>query len=96
MAIEIEGLWYSDEMGRPHLDLGADGSAIGSDGCNVIHSTYTREGSRVAVAPSLSTMKACVGVDTWLSKVATLDIEGREATVKNRAGETIGVLVREP
>ncbi|GAA4283119.1 META domain-containing protein [Brevibacterium daeguense] len=91
---EVVGRWVSDEPGDPHLVLDAEGKVKGSDGCNGINTTYTVEGNVVTLASRISTLRACVGVDTWLSGASTLRISGDEAAVFNRDGEEIGTLVR--
>lgn len=95
MATTIEGLWISDENGRPRLEFHADGTVAGTDGCNGIHTTFTLDGATATLAPALSTLKACTGVDTWLRAVHTVSLEGDELAVYDRAGAKIGRLVRE-
>jgi heat shock protein HslJ len=41
------------------LQLGADGSATGSDGCNRFSTTYTTSRSTISFEPAASTMMAC-------------------------------------
>ena len=88
------GTWASDEEGQPQLVLGEDLTVTGSDGCNGITTTYRLDGGAVEFDDFMSTLKACPGVDTWLSAVKTASIDGETMTVRNRAGDEIGVLQR--
>lgn len=71
-----------------------DGNLTGSDGCNGLHGSYSREGDTLTVRLGLSTLKACMGVDTWLRKVATATVAGDTLTVFDRTGSQIGILTR--
>ncbi|SDP13475.1 META domain-containing protein [Microbacterium testaceum StLB037] len=86
-----EGRWVG--QGPEFLTL-EDGVLTGSDGCNGLNGSYSREGDTLTVRLGLSTLKACMGVDTWLRKVATATIAGDKLTVFDRAGAEIGILTR--
>lgn len=88
------GTWKSDDAGEPHLTLDEDLTVTGSDGCNAIATTYVLSGDVIEFKSFLSTLKACQGVDTWLSAVNTASINGDTMTVLDSAGEEIGVLHR--
>lgn len=95
MAEALEGLWVSHENGRPHLDFRPDGTVAGSDGCNGIHTSYEVSEGVATLAPFLSTLKACGGVDTWLRKVHTVRTDEASLAVFDSEGTRIGSLVRE-
>ena len=88
------GTWRADSAGEPHLTLGDDLSVTGSDGCNAIVTTYALSNGVIEFTSFLSTLKACQGVDTWLSAVSAASVSGETMTVFNRAGDEIGVLHR--
>lgn len=91
---QVTGTWKSDEAGEPQLVLDDDLAVTGSDGCNRIVTTYELTDGVVKFASSLSTLKACEGVDAWLSALKTAKIDGETMTVLNAAGEEIGTLHR--
>lgn len=91
----VVGRWSSDEKGEPHLEFFEDGSVKGSDGCNGINTTYEQTDATITIEPAVSTLKGCPGVDTWLRKCRTLEINGSEMTVKNANDEEIGTLTRD-
>lgn len=93
---EVVGAWGSstEETGVPFLVLGEDMTAVGSDGCNAISTTYTVEGDTVTLEPFLSTLKQCIGVDQWLGGVSTLTLSGDEFIVLDKQGAEIGRLPR--
>ncbi len=91
---EAAGTWRSDEPGQPFLKLNAEGAAWGTDGCNGINTTYTLAGSTITLDPWFSTMRACMGVNTWLQNAHSCRIEGDSMRVCDRTGAEIGTLVR--
>lgn len=91
---EIVGPWSSDERGNPRLEFAADGTVVGSDGCNGINTTYTVEGDRVVLEQFASTLKACQGVDDWLRGVREVTLDGETLLVMNDSGTEIGSLKR--
>ena len=94
--LSIAGTWVADGRGDPHLVLGEDLTVKGTDGCNGITTTYRLQGEVVEFENFMSTLKACPGVDTWLSAVKTATVDGEKMTVLNKAGDEIGVLHRAP
>src|SRR5699024_10709974 len=72
-AADIEGVWGDDSTANtPYLDFTADQEVLGSDGCNALRGTYTLQDDAVHIELGLSTLKGCIGVDTWLRNVATV------------------------
>ncbi|GAB3617345.1 hypothetical protein GCM10027416_19020 [Okibacterium endophyticum] len=92
--VTVIGEWGSDEKGQPRLELYDDNTATGHDGCNGFSTTYELEGETATFGDLLSTMKACQGVDTWLSKMKTATLEGETLVIMNAKGEEIGTLER--
>lgn len=80
--------------GTEHLTL-RDGEVRGSDGCNGILGSYTEDGARLSFSLGIATLKACLGVDTWLRGIRSAEITGDTMIVFNRHGEKIGTLARE-
>jgi heat shock protein HslJ len=89
----IIGTWGSTATEQPHLVFD-DGQVSGSDGCNGISSTYTVDGPTITIKPFMSTLRGCIGVDTWLRSVSTVEIDGDALLVRNAAGDQIGTLDR--
>lgn len=91
----VVGRWSSDEKGEPHLNFTEDGKVGGSDGCNGIGTTYEQDGSTVTLTRFATTLKACMGVDTWLREARHLEIDGETMTVMNGDHKEIGTLTRD-
>ncbi len=79
--------------GTEHLVMN-DGEVRGSDGCNGILGSYSVDGDRLSFSLGIGTLKACLGVDTWLRRIRSAEISGDTMTVYDRAGERIGTLSR--
>jgi heat shock protein HslJ len=92
-AEAIVGTWGSTATEQPHLVFD-EGKVTGTDGCNAISSTYTVNGSTITVKPFMSTLRACVGVDTWLRALRTVELDGDAIIIRNAAGDQIGTLDR--
>lgn len=88
------GRWESPEVGAPCLVFAEHGTVTGSDGCNGIHSTYVATEEGAAIAPFVSTLKACIGVNTWLRGVRTVQLRGDTLIVDDVSGEKLGELQR--
>jgi heat shock protein HslJ len=91
----VVGTWSQDAPGEPHLAFTESGGVEGSDGCNGLGGTYTVDGDQVSVELGLSTMMACVGVDTWLHNIASATFDGDTMTVFDSSGAEIGQLQRD-
>jgi heat shock protein HslJ len=94
-AVDPVGRWTSPEAGDPYLEFLDDGSLEGSDGCNVIATTWEVEDDEIVIDSFMTTQKACSGVDPWLSKAATATIEGNVMKVEDSNGKVIGGLEKE-
>lgn len=94
MTAHIVGLWGEEEPRMPWLRFGEDGSLHGSDGCNELRGTYEVEDDRLVVSLGFHTLRACLGVDTWLAGIASAIVEGEILTVHDRAGREVGTLER--
>ncbi len=94
--IDVEALtserWYAAGQGDPFLEFSPEGAVSGTDGCNAIVSTWKAEGEEVVIAPFTTTQKACAGVDSWLSKVSKVQVDGDTMTVRDIEGNEIGEL----
>ncbi len=85
------GRWVG--LGPEFLTLENDVLA-GSDGCNGLNGSYSRDGDTITVRLRFSTLKAYIRVNTWLRQVSTATIAGDTLTVFDRAGSQIGVHTR--
>ena len=88
------GTWGSDGEGEPQLDLSADGSLSGTDGCNRLMGSWEADGADIDFAQTASTRMFCEGVDTWLSDLATATVTADVMTVFDDSGAQIGTLNR--
>lgn len=79
--------------GTEHLVM-KDGEVRGSDGCNGILGSYSVDGDRLSFSLGIGTLKACLGVDTWLRRIRSAAISGDTMTVFDRDGAQIGTLSR--
>ena len=86
--------WGSEDEGQPHITFAEDGSVSGSDGCNELAGSWTLTDDTIATDSLATTLKACEGVDTWLSGFATAVIDGDRLIVSGVEGEQIGELRR--
>lgn len=94
VVAEVLGSWGTDAAGEPYLEFTVDGAVKGSDGCNGISTSFTVDGDQIDLAEFMSTMKACDGVDGWLSSMRAVEVDGDVLVVKDRAGDKIGELGR--
>ncbi|MYM20387.1 META domain-containing protein [Brevibacterium sp. 5221] len=88
----ILGTWGSDEKGHPHLTFNADGSVEGTDGCNGIHTTFTKTDGGAELKPYMTTLRACVGVNSWLRNPRRAVLDGDELILFNAKAEKLGAL----
>ncbi|MGN7798845.1 META domain-containing protein [Leifsonia sp. 22587] len=88
------GSWGSTATGQPHLTITADGSFSGSDGCNELSGTGTVSGDTFTFGPFASTLKACEGVNPWLSRAHTAKVSGDELVVYANGGQKVGTLAK--
>ncbi|MGO4534679.1 META domain-containing protein [Leifsonia sp. 2MCAF36] len=90
----VVGRWGSTSSGQPNLDIQNDGTFSGTDGCNRLSGQGQIDGDQITFGAIASTLMACEGVDTWLSKAATGKASGSTMTILDKAGSTIGTLKR--
>lgn len=93
-ARRILGTWGNPAPQNPYLTFSADHTVKGSDGCNVLSSSYTMHGDTATISRMITTLMACPGVDPWLSKVRTVTVDGDQLVVRDSAGSKIGTLKR--
>lgn len=86
------GTWGDPDVA--YLELGEDGTLSGSDGCNRLSGTWRADGTAVTFVGVTVTLRACVDVDDWLSRLDTADVDRDSMTVFDPGGEQIGVLDR--
>lgn len=84
--------WTGAEESAPALAIYPDGVLHGFDGCNAFGGTYERDGDTLALTLGYGTLKACIGVDTWLRDAATATISGSSLEVFDATGAQIGSL----
>src|SRR5699024_11570669 len=65
-AVDPVGRWTSPEAGDPYLEFIDDGSLEGSDGCNVMETTWEAGTDEIVRDTFLSAQKACSGWDHLL------------------------------
>jgi len=90
----VVGTWGDTGKSKPHLVLSSDGTMTGNDGCNNISATFAVDGTAITFDPFSTTLKACFGVDTWLSAGHAAEVDGDEMIVTNIDGVQIGTLTR--
>ena len=92
---DVTGTWGTpDATGTPGLELNADESVTGTDGCNRMVGTWSLNGDTVEFGTFASTLMACEGVDTWLSGASTATVDGATMTIQDAGGDEIGTLER--
>ncbi|MGW9113312.1 META domain-containing protein [Microbacterium sp. NPDC055683] len=94
-AAALVGTWQSSEQAKPYLTFEEDGSFRGNDGCNGLSGTYDVDGDTVTLTAVASTLKGCIGVDTWLSKAVTVKVGTASLEVFDRSGDAIGSLAKD-
>ncbi|WP_166376044.1 META domain-containing protein [Aeromicrobium phragmitis] len=90
---DVSGTWGTEAARSPFLVLD-DGEFRGSDGCNRLHGTYEVDGDVVRFSSQLHTMMACPGVDSWLSRLATAEVDGDALVIFDHEEQRIGTLPR--
>ncbi|NYJ18932.1 META domain-containing protein [Glaciibacter psychrotolerans] len=96
-VVDPAGVWGNADpvTQQPYLAISADGSASGSDGCNMLQTEWTGSGQTMTFSSIIATTaKECTGVDTWLVRAAAAEIDGSTLIVRDAAGERIGILPR--
>lgn len=86
------GQWGGAAEYAPVLNFSDAGSFNGSDGCNTLSGEWTQERDVVTLENVATTLMACAGIDAWLSKASTVEVEGTSLRVFDAQGAEIGVL----
>lgn len=86
------GSWGSTDHGKPGLVIEADGSFSGTDGCNRLTGTGSIEGNSIVFGTIATTLMACEGVDTWLSRASRGLAGPHTLTIYDGTGSVIGTL----
>lgn len=96
---EFGGTWLTDDPEGAGFTLeqvdDGGGTLNGTDGCNGMGGDFFIDGDTARVDLGPSTLKGCVGVDTWLRGTATVVVDGDTMTVQDSNGEEIGTLTRD-
>lgn len=87
-----QGTWIGPEDTR--LELAADGTVTGSDGCNHLGGSWSQDGEDVVFSQMMSTLMACTDVNVWLVDPRTATIEGDTMHVFDAGGTELGELHR--
>ncbi|WP_104170046.1 MULTISPECIES: META domain-containing protein [unclassified Cryobacterium] len=94
-SADVTGTWGTpDASGTPGLELKADSSVTGTDGCNRLVGTWSMSGDTVEFGTFASTLMACEGVDTWLGGASTATVAGSTMTIQDADGDEFGTLER--
>ncbi|MBC7308436.1 MAG: META domain-containing protein [Actinomycetales bacterium] len=93
-GIDPVGAWGLAEPGQPSLELHPDGNFTGTDGCNRIGGSWRLDGDQVVFSDVFTTLMACEGVDTWLSRLATATVTEEFLVVRDQGASRIGTLQR--
>jgi hypothetical protein len=99
---ELTGRWVPAEPSGaqqpPHVELTADGTWTGSDGCNGSAGRWTAGADGILLATSgPATLMACVGmvgVPGWLGQAARAGFDGETLVLVDVAGNELGRLTR--
>ena len=94
----FEGRWQADDPEDAFVvftEVDEDGGTLsGSDGCNGVMGEFFIDGDTARVERGASTLKGCPGVDTWLSGIGGVVVDGDTMTVQDSEGEELGTLTR--
>lgn len=93
-ALDAVGLWGTKTQGEPWLEIAADGSLVGHDGCNHLGGSWTQNLDRITFGAMRSTMMFCEGVDTWLTAADHAVLIDGKLEVRNSLGNAVGTLSR--
>lgn len=88
------GFWGTDGAGEPSLELAADGTVSGTDGCNQLVGGWELADGQLKFGDLASTLMACEGVDTWLSGASFAFLQAGTMTVYAEDGMQLGQLTR--
>jgi heat shock protein HslJ len=90
----LVGTWTEPRASEPpFLSLEEDGTFVGSDGCNSLGGTWmSSDDEQVVFGEISSTEIACPGIDTWLSQLASAEVQADVMTVRSMDDTVIGRL----
>lgn len=90
------GTWTGEAAGGkvPTLELAADGTMSGNDGCNNLHGSWSVSDGVLMFGPIASTRMACEGVDPWLANVTSASLDGDDLVFRGMDDELLGTLTR--
>ena len=87
------GYWVESRTpDSPFLSIRADRSYSGNDGCNVITGRWTSTGDSIRLIPGATSLKACEGVDQWLSEAVLGRVQRDVMTLEGANGDVLGQL----
>lgn len=91
----VLGTWSSAENGDAHLTFRENATYVGNDGCNALNGSYDTADETISLKPNITTLKACIGVDSWLFGAHTASLSGNSLIVFSKDGTEIGTLTRQ-
>ena len=95
----FEGRWVAEDPDDAFLEFTevdeGGGTMGGSDGCNGLQGEFHIDGDTAEVDRGAGTLKGCPGVDTWLSGVTVVEVDGDTMHIQDDEGEELGVLTRD-
>ncbi len=91
---DVVGQWGGATDDSPVLWFNASGTFTGNDGCNSLLGGWEQTGQQIELKNVTMTLIACVGVDDWISKTTTVQVEGDNLLLTNKAGDELGTLPR--
>ncbi|OIH82339.1 hypothetical protein BLJ79_20530 [Arthrobacter sp. UCD-GKA] len=94
VAAAVTGQWGGATEGSPVLWFSETGRFNGNDGCNSLAGSWVVDGARIELNDEIMTLVACLGMDTWLSSAAVVQVKGDTLHVTNADGQEIGTLPR--
>lgn len=88
------GYWVEAETPTaPFLSISADRSYSGNDGCNVLTGSWSpRDDGAINLAPGAMSLRACDGVDQWLSQAVQARVLAGVMTLQAADGTVLGQL----
>ncbi|MPV36558.1 META domain-containing protein [Georgenia subflava] len=98
-AADLVGAWVPTESAptSPYLELAADGTWVGSDGCNTAGGRWSADDSGALLTTAgPMTLIWCEGapVPSWIATARSATFDGRVLTLLDRDAEVLGELVR--
>ncbi|MDN5794602.1 MAG: META domain-containing protein [Intrasporangium sp.] len=88
----VAGSWGKEATGQPSITIAEDGAFNGTDGCNSMAGHGTLADGKFDLGAFRTTLMACEGIDTWLSKAASATRSGDTLTLFDKDGTQIGTL----